>query len=546
MTASAQLHRILLVDDELNVLNGLRRSLSRESYEITATTSPDDALRLLASQAFTVVITDQQMPRMPGVKLLEHAKTISPHTVRLILTGHADTQSLMDAINRGAVHRFLTKPCRDDELQQALRQSIQHFELRRENRQLQELTQRQLEDLRRLNAELIESRRRDATIGAGIQQTLLEGKIDPPLTEEWDAAALTVPSQQIDGDFFDFFEHGPTCFDLVVGDVMGKGIPAALLGAAAKTQLVRAMAALKGAGLPEPEEIVTQVHKLITHQLLELESFVTLCYARFDLARQQLSFVDCGHTRILHYRSTAGDCAALQGVNLPLGFSASEEYRQCTLSFGPGDRFLFYSDGVTEARNQAGECYGEERLSKLLCRLADRAPHQMIELLRTEVASFAAAETLTDDLTCVGVAIGTLAKPIVFEGRMDELERVRKLVFDFTAGEWGERLDEVLLDQLVLAANEVYANIVKHVHHGGRGEIAVSTYAEGNAAVIRFSYRGQVFDPSSADEPAFDGSRSGGFGLYIARNCVDQVDYDGHGNCRSITLRKVLQKNGGS
>ena len=535
------MHRILLVDDELNVLNGLRRSLSGEAYQITITTSPDEALQLLAAEEFTAIITDQQMPRMRGVQLLEHAKSISPHTMRLILTGHTDTQALLDAINHGAVYRFLTKPCQNDELQQTLRQAVLHFELTRENRRLQELTEAQVEHLRRLNTELVESRRYEVTIGARIQETLLQCDIASPLTGEWDAAAFTVPSQKIDGDFFDFFDHGPAGFDVVVADVMGKGVPAALLGAAAKTQLVRAMAALKGVALPEPEQIVSQVHKLITPQLLDLESFITLCYARFDLARQQLSFVDCGHTRILHYRSATGDSAALQGGNLPLGFSTNEEYRQINSSFGPGDRFLFYSDGVTEARNQAGEYYCEERLMALLCRFATRAPDEIIELLRADVAGFTQSETLSDDLTCVAVTIGPAADRVVLDGRIEELERVRELVCDFSTRQWGELVDHDLLDQLTLAADETYANIVKHGRPGMPGEpVAVSAYSEQGAAVVRFSYRGVAFDPATAAEPAFDGSRSGGFGLYIIRNSVDQVDYAGRGEIRLITLRKHL------
>jgi serine phosphatase RsbU (regulator of sigma subunit)/anti-sigma regulatory factor (Ser/Thr protein kinase) len=406
---------------------------------------------------------------------------------------------------------------------------------------LQELTQAQLEDVHRLNTELLERRHYEVGIAAGIQQTLLQGEIDPLLTGEWDAAALVVPSQHVGGDFFDFFHHGSTCFDLVVGDVMGKGVPAALLGAAAKTRLVRAMAALNGAGLPEPEEIIAQFHRLMTPQLLDLKTFVTLCYARFDLARHQLCFVDCGHTRVLHYRCETGDCAALQGTNLPLGFSATEEYRQIVTPFGPGDRFLIYSDGVTEARDQAGEFYGEERLNGLLGRFANRSPQELIELLRADVDGFTASQTLADDLTCVAVAIGPSAHHAVLEGRIEELEQVRKLVCDFSAREWGELRDPARLDQLVLAAGEAYANIVKHAHQGRPGQpVAVRAYSEQGAAVIRFSYRGRAFDPSAAAEPAFDGSRSGGFGLYIIRHSVDRVDYEGHGDIRTITLRKRL------
>ena len=540
MASPVSVHHILLVDDEVKVLNGLRRSLSEEPYQITATTSPNEALHLLESQEFTVIVTDQQMPHMRGVQLLEHARTLSPSTMRLILSGHADMQSVIEAINHGAVYRFLTKPCRDDDLQQTLRQAVQHFELTRENQRLQELTQAQVEHLHQLNAELLERRHYEVAIGARIQQTLLQGNIDPSLAGDWDAAALAVPSQLIDGDFFDFFHHGPTCFDLVVGDVMGKGVPAALLGAAAKTQLVRAIASLKGAGLPQPEKIIAQVHRLMTPQLLELESFVTLCYARFDLARQELCFVDCGHTRILQYRSATGDCVALQGENLPLGFSAGEQYRQITTKFGPGDRFLFYSDGVTEARNQSGEFYGEKSLNGLLYRFASCNPRDLIKHLYADVSSFTASETLADDLTCLAVAVGSSPHRVVLEGRMEELARVRTLVCDFSAQEWGELLDHALLDLLVLAADEAYANIVRHAHHGSGDPVAVSAYSEDGAAVIRFSYRGPAFDPAAAPEPSFDGSRSGGFGLYIIKNSVNRVDYDGQGDARTITLRKRL------
>ena len=406
MNPANPLHRILLVDDEVKVLNALGRSLDQETYQITATASAEEAIHFLAGQEFSVIVTDQRMPTMQGVQLLEQAKTVSPHTMRLILTGYADMQSIIDAINHGAVYRFLTKPCRGEDFQQTIRQAVQHFELARENRRLQELTQAQLEHLHRLNTELVERRHFEVGIAAGIQQTLLQGEIDPLLTGEWDAAALVVPSQHVGGDFFDFFHHGSTCFDLVVGDVMGKGVPAALLGAAAKTRLVRAMAGLKGTGLPEPEEIIAQFHKLMTPQLQDLKSFVTLCYARFDLTRQQLSFVDCGHTPILHYRSAAGDCAALKGENLPVGIMASEEYRQFTTAFGPGDRFLFYSDGVTEAQDPTEGYYGDKRLTGLLCQNAGRTPHELIERLRADVNCFAASKSLADDLTCLAVAVG--------------------------------------------------------------------------------------------------------------------------------------------
>ena len=160
------------------------------------------------------------------------------------------------------------------------------------------------------------------------------------------AAALTIPSQRIDGDFYDFFNHRDTCLDVIVGDVMGKGIPAALLGAATKSHFLQALSRLISLAapgvLPEPKDIVTLAHSEVARQLIELESFVTLCYARFDLVERRLELVDCGHTTTIHYRPATATCQLLQGENLPLGVSESEIFEQMSVAVEPGDVFLFY------------------------------------------------------------------------------------------------------------------------------------------------------------------------------------------------------------
>ena len=95
-----------------------------------------------------------------------------------------------------------------------------------------------------------------------------------------------VPSQKVDGDFIDFFRQGDGLLDVVVGDVMGKGVPAALVGAAMKTRLLQALTDLfrssRRTEIPAPEHIIGDVQRHMVHQLQDLETFVTLCYARFD------------------------------------------------------------------------------------------------------------------------------------------------------------------------------------------------------------------------------------------------------------------------
>lgn len=402
--------RVLMVDDEPKVLRALRRLLRREAFEVVTTDSPEEALRLLREGPYAVVLADQRMPNLEGTRLLEKAREISPDTVRVILTGHVDVRAAVEAINRGAVYRFVTKPWNDEELRQIVRQGVSQHEMRMENRRLQELTERQNVELKELYRALAQARQQEVDIGARVQQTLLLGQ---PFRDIRGArvAALTIPSWQIDGDFYDFFNHHDRCFDVIVGDVMGKGIPAALLGAATKTQFLRVVNRLISSSdarqLPEPGEIVTAVHAEVIREFMGLESFVTLCYARFDLGSLRMDFVDCGHTRPIHFQRRTGRCRMLCGDNMPLGFSERATYRQVSTPIDAGDVLCFYSDGLTEAQNggDGGEPFGEGRLSALVQANGRLGPGELIDRIRREVAAFAGPGRFADDLTCVAIQI---------------------------------------------------------------------------------------------------------------------------------------------
>ncbi len=258
--------------------------------------------------------------------------------------------------------------------------------------------------------ELARARQREAETGARIQQTLLLGQ-PPAHLPGVKVAALTIPSQQIDGDFYDFLSHHDLCFDVIVGDVMGKGVPAALLGAAIKSRILHALSRLmyaSGRGeLPKPEDIVNRVHAEITDQFMALQVFATLCYIRFDLENLCVSFVDCGHTKTIHFQSRIQQCRLLEGENMPLGCSAQEVYRQVSAPFELGDMFLLYSDGVTEAQNEAGEFFDIGRILELTHGHGGLTPETLIEKVRQAVVAHSGSTTFVDDLTCVAVKIET-------------------------------------------------------------------------------------------------------------------------------------------
>jgi EAL domain-containing protein (putative c-di-GMP-specific phosphodiesterase class I)/CheY-like chemotaxis protein len=121
---------LLLLDDESSILNALKRLLQREGYRILSTTRPDEAFEMLATNNVQVVISDQRMPDMAGSEFLSRVKVLHPDSIRMILSGYADLESVTDAINRGAIWRFLTKPWDDDDLRKLVRAAFREHGLR--------------------------------------------------------------------------------------------------------------------------------------------------------------------------------------------------------------------------------------------------------------------------------------------------------------------------------------------------------------------------------------------------------------------------------
>ncbi len=152
-----QIPRLLIVDDEKDNLEALRRLL-RSQYEISVTTSPFEALKLVQQEEFNVIVSDQRMPEMTGVEFLEKAKNVRPSSTRILLTGYTDIDSVIGAINRGNIYRYVAKPWDPEDLKLTLKQANEAFLLRREIEQKNEALERSnaelraaLEDLRELD-----------------------------------------------------------------------------------------------------------------------------------------------------------------------------------------------------------------------------------------------------------------------------------------------------------------------------------------------------------------------------------------------------------
>ncbi|OGP88414.1 MAG: hypothetical protein A2031_10075 [Deltaproteobacteria bacterium RBG_19FT_COMBO_43_11] len=149
-------HSILIVDDEESILNAFKRILADEDYDIHTASDGLDGLKKLraAQKPFSLIISDQRMPVMNGVQFFAKAKEIFPDAVRILLTGYADADAIIDAVNKGGIHLYFTKPWREEELIAHIKQSLSQTELLMENRRLVELTKKQNEELGQLNKTL--------------------------------------------------------------------------------------------------------------------------------------------------------------------------------------------------------------------------------------------------------------------------------------------------------------------------------------------------------------------------------------------------------
>ncbi|WP_295536132.1 PAS domain S-box protein [uncultured Pseudacidovorax sp.] len=401
-----------------------------------------------------------------------------------------------------------------------------------------------IEEQRQSREDLRAARQRELQIGARIQASLLVAAPALELPGLW-LSSFNQASQHIDGDFFEAMRPGPQCVDLIAGDVMGKGVNAALLGAAVKMQFSRSLVELMmqpaaREAPPSPAAIVNAVHDAMTPHLQALETFVTLAYVRIDLARGLLTWCGCGHEEVVHV-GPGGAIGLLRNQHPPLGVLAHMQFTQQSRPLAAGDALLLHSDGLCDARRPDGERVGVQQVHGAFRRLAGRhaTPGALLHRLRQLLL---AGTELTDDVTLAAVRVGEPAQA----GRRIELPpgtpaiaRLRALVEQGLA-EAGAR--GVAADLFTVAVVEAFTNIVRH-SRGLLPQAPVEALVQrrSGALVVELVYIGEPYTPP-AQPPItqFDDYPEGGFGLTIIRKACDRVDHLHHDGVNTVRLAHWL------
>ncbi len=528
---------ILVVDDEEIIRKSLEQTLLRQGYNVITAEDGETGIQKLHQKSFVVVICDLRLPGVSGVEVLAKAREIQPDAIRMILTGSGDINSVLAAVNYAQVNQILLKPWEEVVLSQTISSQIEKYRLRKENQELQDLTLRQHKDLTATHQNL----KQELLLGARIHEKLLVGQM-PPGIEGVSLEALTIPSKEIDGDFFELYQPTPNILDLVIGDVMGKGIPAALVGIALKSQLLhyaipfcQAKVYKKHgfweADLFSPEEILFHLHKELVPKLIYLEYFASLFYGRFILQKGLFQYIDCGSTKPVHYKACEGKACLLKGDNLPLGTIDEDVYRSHEVSYNPGDWFIFYSDGLTETRSPSKELYGSERIIYLVENNPKASPKEMLELIKASVISFSDKSVFDDDLTLIVVKIHALqkvqaakVKQACFSSELTSLQEVRTYIDQQCSRLPGN--SQLLSSLLQIAVVEAFTNIVKHGYkQSSQGKVIIEAMLKEDGIDLDIADQGISFNPLEVQEPNLTGVEENGYGWFLIREIADHVMY---------------------
>lgn len=379
-TRIRQTPRTLIADDQPDVLIALRLLLKNAGYQIETASSPAAVLEAIKNSRFDVVLMDLNYARdttsgREGLDLITRIQAIDSVLPIVVMTAWGNVDLAVETMRRG-VRDFVQKPWENSKLLHTLRKQIEHGRARR-------TAQRRVDSGRRaenrMRVELNEARE--------IQRNLMPRTL--PRIPGFQLAAAWQPAASIGGDYVAAFKLNPYQTALCVADVVGKGLPAALL-------MSNMQAALKSSAMENipPRELCMRLNRVM-HANTPLHKFITLFYGVLDVHNRTLKYTNAGHNPPLLVRSN-GEFTRLGDGGCVLGAFVDTRYTQGEVELRSGDRLLMFTDGVTEATNETGEQFGEERLVELLRTLGALNPTELQESILNEVRKFC-GDKFSDD-----------------------------------------------------------------------------------------------------------------------------------------------------
>lgn len=363
--------RALIADDQWDVLVALQLLLKGEGIATDCATSPSAVLEKVAAskrdgKGYDVVLMDMNYARdttsgREGLDLLARLQSLDQALPVIAMTAWANVELAVEAMQRG-LGDFVQKPWNNTRLLQVLREQLAVGRRKR-------VAKNELAEARAIQQHLLP------------RQSLRQGNC------EW--ACVWQPAREVGGDYCELMPLDERHVAFGIGDVAGKGMPAALLMANLQAA-VKANEAVR----QQPQQLVTAVNRLIS-QNVTANKFITFFYAVVDTVSQQLTYVNAGHNAPLLLRAN-GRVERLTAGGVVLGVLPDQQFAQATITLQPGDQVLLFTDGISEAENDAGEEFGEARLAQLGLNHSAWDSYALLQRIQERVAAFHQAEDRDD------------------------------------------------------------------------------------------------------------------------------------------------------
>ena len=255
---------------------------------------------------------------------------------------------------------------------------------------------RDITERQRAEAVLLEHSRlrRDMELARQIQLSLLPTA--PPELTGVQLAGCCVPATDVGGDYYDYYRRSDDALDLVIADVSGHSIGAALMTAEARSVLRATVQSIAGFGA-----ILAALNEILYDDLNQAGLFITLFYVKYDVTTRTITYANAGHVPPLLSRRAESACRELDAEGMILGVQKGIAFEERQFLLESGDLLFLYTDGVIEAQNPAGELFGRARLCELLYTLQEASPQAVIDAVLKAVAAFTGTTTLEDDVTMI-------------------------------------------------------------------------------------------------------------------------------------------------
>jgi sigma-B regulation protein RsbU (phosphoserine phosphatase) len=370
--------RLLVADDQPDVLEALRWLLTGEGYAPEFVSSTEAVIERLQAGSFDLLLMDLNYTRdttsgREGLELIPKVRALDPSLPIVVMTGWGSIDTAVEAMRRGA-KSFVQKPWEDVTLLEIVEREVHDGRAarRRDHKQ-----QREAEEARLIQRGLLPT----AT----------------PLVPGIDLSVTWLPADGVGGDCFDTLGFG-NVLGISIADIAGKGLPAALL----MSNLQAAVRAFAQDAV-SPASINNSINRLLCRNMAS-GRFATFCYARIEPSAGRIVYSNAGHNPPILIRAD-GAVEELSDGGMVLGIFPDVTYDQAEMTLGRGDRLLFYTDGITEARSPEGDEYGEDRLATAASGVRAKGADAIKDAVLADVNAFTDGR-FEDDATLIVVGIG--------------------------------------------------------------------------------------------------------------------------------------------